>query len=261
MLRGLSDDDWIRPTACIGWSVHDVALHIAGGLLANVSRRRDGHLGNFLDYAPDDPGPGGEERLIRTLNAWNEGWVLAARRISPALTIDLIDLAGAGMEAYFRTLDMDAMGDSIGWAGPEPAPVGLDVAREYTEVWSHAAQIREATGRTLIDDPALFAPVLATFAYGLPHALRDVDRPDGTVLRVVLTGDGGGVWWAIRDDSGWRLAAPDGRVPKASVQIDGETAWRLATKGIDPEDARKRARVDGDAGLADGVFNLVAILA
>lgn len=261
MLRDLAPRDWVRPTACAGWSVHDVALHIAGGLLANVSRRRDGHPGDFSAFLPTDPGLDDDERLIRTLNAWNESWVFAARRISPPVTADIIDLAGEALEAYFRTLDLDAPGAAIGWAGPEPVPVWLDVAREYTELWTHAAQIREATGRELVDDPALFAPVMATFAHGLPHALRDVDRPVGTSLRVILTGAGGGEWRAVRAGSRWRLGVPNDRSPDATVEIEAVTAWRLATKGIDPGEAQARARADGDATLADGFFGLLAILA
>lgn len=261
LLRSLDDRDWRRATACAGWSVHDVALHIAGGLLANVSRRRDAHAGNFSGFSPGDRSLDDDQRFIRTLNAWNETWVLAARRISPSLTIGIIDMAGAALEDYFRTLDLNALGDAVGWAGPDPAPVWLDVAREYTEVWSHTAQIREATGRVLVDDARLFAPVMATFAHALPHALREVERPDGTALRVVLTGSGGSEWWAIRGGTGWRLAQHSARPPDASVRIDAESAWRLATNGLDATEARARARVQGDAGLADGFFSLRAILA
>ena len=49
LLASLSEPEWRLPTACPDWSVHDVALHIAGGLLAHVSRRRDGHPGNLED--------------------------------------------------------------------------------------------------------------------------------------------------------------------------------------------------------------------
>jgi hypothetical protein len=261
LLESLDAPDWGMPTACDGWSVHDVALHIAGGLLANVSRRRDGHPGNFSGFAPDDTSLRDDERLIHTLNAWNETWVLAARRISPSLTMGIIDMAGAALEAYFRTIDLNALGDAVGWAGPDPAPVWLDVAREYTELWSHTAQIREATGHGLVGDPVLFAPVMATFAHGLAHALRGIDRQEGTALRVVLTGAGGGAWEVARETDGWRLVQPSGEVPDASVEIDSEDAWRLATRGLPPDEARSRALVDGDAGLADGFFRLVAILA
>ena len=33
---------------------------------------------------------------------------------------------------------------AVNWAGPEPAPIWLDPAREYTERWVHQQHIRDA---------------------------------------------------------------------------------------------------------------------
>jgi len=41
LLTSLTGDDWVQPTACPGWSVHDIALHLLGVELGNVSVRRD----------------------------------------------------------------------------------------------------------------------------------------------------------------------------------------------------------------------------
>jgi hypothetical protein len=43
LLSGLSAEEWQKPTVCAGWSVKDVALHLLGGEIGNLSRRRDGH--------------------------------------------------------------------------------------------------------------------------------------------------------------------------------------------------------------------------
>lgn len=261
LLRRLSTEEWSLPTACDGWTVHDVALHIAGGLLANVARRRDKHPGNFETFTPRRTEPGESDPFIRTLNAWNEMWVLAARRISPALTIELIDSAGDQLEAYFRTVDLNAIGDPVGWAGPDPAPVWLDVAREYTESWTHFAQIREATGRGVVDEPRLFAPVLETFLQAVPHALRKIQRPPGTTLRIVINGDVGGIWNATRTHEGWALLSGGAVLPAAAVELDGVVAWRLATKGMGPVDARRQILIEGDREPGAAFLNLVAILA
>jgi uncharacterized protein (TIGR03083 family) len=42
LLRGLGRPDWARPTACPGWSVHDIAAHILGDHVGRLSRHRDG---------------------------------------------------------------------------------------------------------------------------------------------------------------------------------------------------------------------------
>ena len=50
-----------------------------------------------------------------------------------------------------------------GVAGPDPAPVWLDCARDFPEYWVHQQQIRAATGRTGNDDPKVVHAVLDTF--------------------------------------------------------------------------------------------------
>jgi Mycothiol maleylpyruvate isomerase N-terminal domain len=75
---------WRLPTAC-RWSVGDVAGHLLGVELANVSRRRDGHR--------VDPAPG--EAPGAWLAAFNDDWVRAARRLSPRVVAGMLDLAGS----------------------------------------------------------------------------------------------------------------------------------------------------------------------
>jgi Mycothiol maleylpyruvate isomerase N-terminal domain len=129
LLRDLDPADWDRDTACPGWTVADVARHLLGVELGNVSRRRDGHR--------VDPPPGAD--LPSWLDGLNEGWVRAARLLSARVIADLLDVAGAWFEAHAAGLDLDAAGPPVWWVGPEPAPVWLDVAREYTERWGAPA--------------------------------------------------------------------------------------------------------------------------
>jgi uncharacterized protein (TIGR03083 family) len=90
LLASLPDDDWARPTACPGWDVHAVAAHLLGVELGNVSIRRDGWgLGPAQGEDPD-----------AWLNAFNQQWVDAARRISPALVTELLNLAGLRFEEH-----------------------------------------------------------------------------------------------------------------------------------------------------------------
>ena len=37
LLTSLTDGDWAQPTSCPGWSVHDIAAHLLGVELGNVS--------------------------------------------------------------------------------------------------------------------------------------------------------------------------------------------------------------------------------
>src|SRR5688500_19297292 len=58
-----------------------------------------------------------------------------------------ICVAGEEWSGFVQSVDIGAMGDSIGWAGPDPAPVWLDIAREFTERWVHQQHIRDAADR------------------------------------------------------------------------------------------------------------------
>ena len=261
LLSGLTDEQWAAPTVCAGWTVKDVALHLLGGTAANVSRRRDGFGANFLSYVPEGGSLDDEATFVATINGWNEGWVIAARRLSPRLLCELLDLTMRDLADYFRTVDLLATGGTVGWAGPEPAPVWLDVAREYTEHWTHQAQIRDAVGAPLLDEPRLFAPVLATFMHALPHTLRHLARPEGTRLRVVVTGPAGGTWEVIRAGSGWEFARPRDAPAGARVSLGQDIAWRLVTKGMTAREARAHARIEGDEPLAAAVLEMVAIIA
>ncbi len=261
LLAGLSDDEWRAPTVCAGWSVKDVALHLLGGDLGNLSRRRDGLAGGLSAYAPPGADLADPAILAVALGRWNEGWIEAARRLSPRLLCELLAVTGDALHAYYRGLDLAALGGPVSWAGPDPAPVWLDVAREYTEQWTHQAQIRDALGRPGLRERRLFAPVLATFMHALPYTLRGVAAPVGTCLRVTITGEAGGEWLAVRQADRWILGTDPAQVADAAAALDQDRAWRLFTKGLTRDAALRAVRMTGDRALAGAVLDMVSIIA
>jgi uncharacterized protein (TIGR03083 family) len=106
LLASLTPPEWDAATSCPGWSVHGVASHLLGVEIGNVSIRRDGWGLR--------PGPG--ESLDEWLDGFNQQWVAAARRVSPALLTELLDLAGRRFEETVAALDLDAAGGSVDWA-------------------------------------------------------------------------------------------------------------------------------------------------
>ncbi len=252
LLESLSESEWALPTVCDGWSVKDVALHVLGDDVGVLSRKRDGHSSatKQLDSW---------EELVAFLNEWNERWVEAARRISAPLLIELLRHTADDLHQYFTSLDLDETGGPVSWAGPEPAPVWLDVAREYTERWLHQQQMRNAVKRPGAKEPALFAPVLATFVRALPQTYRDVDAPEGTHVKLTIAGESGGEWSVVREAAGWGLYVDVASEPNAVVSIDQERAWRLFAKGIDKLECD--AKVEGDRALGNRLLDTVSIIA
>jgi uncharacterized protein (TIGR03083 family) len=247
LLRGLSGRDWERATACPGWSVHGVVAHLLGVELGNVSVRRDRWA----------LGPAEGEDLDSWLNAFNQQWVDAARRISPALLIELLNVAGRRFDEHLAFLDLDATGGPVEWAtGSDPAPVWLDVAREYMERYVHQQQIREATGRPRLG-PAFTSPVLTTAAHALPRALDQVTRPPGTVVTFIAEGAGGGTWHVVRAATGWELVPAPLAGPaacRARTTVDG--ALKLYVR--DP--SAPALTWQGDRELAEALAGVKAIL-
>jgi uncharacterized protein (TIGR03083 family) len=258
LLRGLSAADWEAPTVCLGWSVKEVAAHLLGDDVGRLSWGRDGYVNPAFAAGLDVATLPG---LVAAIDRQNAVWVTGTRRISPGLLIELLAMTGELTEAYFTSLDMTALGMPVDWAGPEPAPVWLDVAREYTERWVHQQHIRDAVGKPGLKERRWFAPVLDAFVRGLPRALRNAPAANGAALRLTIAGDSGGEWVALRHKGNWMLGTAPGMSVDAMVELDEDYAWRLFTKGISKEEARRSARIEGDEALAEQALETVSILA
>jgi uncharacterized protein (TIGR03083 family) len=249
LLRSLTPEQWALPTVCAGWSVKDIAAHLVADDLGRLSHERDGFsAGRFVPRSPDTF----EAELLEFINAQNEAWVASMRRVSPRLLIDLLDWAGQRTQVYFESLDPDAPGLGVSWAGESESANWFDLAREYTERWHHQAQIREAVGAPMLYEPRLFTPLIATLVRGVPHSLRSLDAPESTHIRIVFH-DPNQALSLVRGAGRWQLVQPVAEKSDATVELDGDTAWRVFTKNIPPAEARKRATITGDEALGEHV--------
>lgn len=253
LLESLSDDDWARRTAAPAWSVKDIAAHLLGGDIGILSRERD-------RFHPSSKPIQTYNELVILVDTLNDQWVLAARRISPRVLRELLAITGPLVEAHLSSLDLHALGEPVSWAGPTPAPVWFDIAREFTERWHHQQQIRDATARPPLYDPFFLSPVLQTFVRALPHSFRNEECPAGTVVRFEISGNAGGVWFLIKTPGAWQLSLESGVEPRSDVVVPQDLAWRMFTKGISPKKARSSAIVRGDIALALPIFRTVAVI-
>lgn len=259
LLGGLTEDAWAAPTACPGWSVRAVACHLLADDVGRLSGGRDGFHNPWF-YA------GGEDLatfagVVAAIDRQNAEWVTATRRLSPRLVTELLRFTGDATAAYVRSLDLTAIGMAVDWIGPEPAPIWLDLAREYTERWTHQQHIRNAVNRPGLTDRRWFGPVLETFVRGVPRALAGAPARDGAVVRLDISGEAGGSW-SFRLGDRWTLvAAPDSGEVASRVTLDQDDAWRIFTNGMPIEVARQRASIAGDRRLGERVLGTVSILA
>jgi hypothetical protein len=192
------------------------------------------------------------------LDEFNQLWVDAARRISPDVLTELIDLAGRRFEEHVAGLDPDAIGGPVEWATQDaPAPVWLDIAREYMERYVHQDQIRRACQRPPLGK-RFAGPVLATAVHALPLALADVDRPPGTIVAFIAAdGDNEAAWYLTRTQHEWELGRA---VPAEPADCEVRTTTAGAIQSFVRDPAAPAFTWRGDPELARAVSQAKAVL-
>ncbi len=254
LLDGVGPDDWDRLTIVPGWRVRHIAGHLLDTALRRLTVARDGVV---LD-GPASGAPGDLRAFVDRANA--EG-VRVYGRLSPAVVRALMQPASEAIRAWFAGRAPDAPAVfPVSWAGELASAHWFDLARELTERWHHQQQIRLALDRPGIMTRDLYHPVLDCFMRALPHSFRDVAAPDGSHLAVEITGAAGGTWRLYRDGTRWLLTTDPLDAPLARVTLGDDIAWRVFTKGIPADEARRRSRLDGDLTLAARVLTTLAIV-
>jgi uncharacterized protein (TIGR03083 family) len=256
LLRSLSGDDWSRPTACALWSVKDVVAHLLDSSIRRLSFGRD-----TLPSTPDTPISSYAD-LVQYLNRLNAEWVTACRRLSPRVLMDFLDFTAAQVHAFFQSLDPYTPAlFPVAWAGEDVSPNWFDIGREYTERWLHQQQIREAVGAPGLTGREWLHPTLDVFVRALPYTYREVEAAPARSVRFEILGEAGGVWTLVRKAAGWELFNGSSRNADAVVRLDQDTAWKLFSKGLRPDAARQRVKIDGERSLAEPVLGSLAIMA
>ena len=257
LLSGLTPEEWDRPTVCGDWTVKDLVQHMLGSHVGMISGWRDDyrnpHFSDGLDISNWDD-------LLAAIDRQNANWVTATQRISPQLLVELFRTIGDEFVATMSTVDPMELSGPVDWAGPDPAPAWMQLAREYTEYWIHQQHIRDAVGKPGLTDRRMYFPVLDALARAIPHNLRNRSAAEGTLARLVVTGEAGGTWSARRSNKIWELIEEDSPAA-ATVTLDQDLAWRLFTKGVRSAEAIERIEVAGDPDLARPIVEMVTILA
>src|SRR5436190_11387360 len=85
LLKRLSSGDWQKQTVAKQWVVKDVAAHLLDGNYRRIALHRVGWTAapasNFEYY----------DELVDYFHTMNADWVKAARRLSPAILIELLE--------------------------------------------------------------------------------------------------------------------------------------------------------------------------
>ncbi|HEY1061808.1 MAG TPA: maleylpyruvate isomerase N-terminal domain-containing protein [Daejeonella sp.] len=238
VLNGLDRRQWNNDTLCKQWKVKDIAAHLLDGALRRLSIGRDA-------YQTEPPEIKSYQDLINYLNALNADWVNAYKRVSPEIILEQLKLAQVQMLQYLESLDPDAKAIfPVSWAGEDVSTNRFDIAREYTERWHHQQQIRQAVGAKSIMNRELYNPFLQICMQALPYHYRSFELPEGTLIRVEVVGEAGGVWSIVRKGPKWEFSNEPGEIA-SQIYIDQNIAWMLFSKGMEINQAKQYWQVIG----------------
>lgn len=257
LLRSLSPEDWQKRTLAPLWTVHDIALHLLDGNIRSLSMLRDSYFGvkpgEINDYSD----------LVRFLNQLNADWVQAMKRVSPEVLIDLLEHTGKQYIELLESLDPFATASfSVAWAGEEQSQNWFHIAREYTEKWHHQQQIRYAVGQTAsLYEKELYLPYLETSMRALPYHYRDIKAPKNDTIAFVIKTESDPVWHLRFNGKEWELVNPGVHSLVCTITIDGETAWRIFTKGISKQEAAENVTIGGRRDLGEKILDMLAVMA
>jgi uncharacterized protein (TIGR03083 family) len=257
LLRNLSVDDWSKPTAARQWTVKDITAHLLDGDVRRLAFQRD----NAPMVPPETPIESYRD-LVDFLNQLNADWIKAARRISPRLLIEFLEVTGTQVCELFKSLD--PFGPAlfgVAWAGEQESQNWFDIAREYTEKWHHQQQIRDAAGAPALTDRKWLFPVLDIFLRGLPHTYREIQADEGTNAIFIIKGAAGGAWTLKREGAEWKLYTGQSESADCELSLDQDVAWRLLTKGLSREEAEARVKITGDDRLGKPFLGMLAVMA
>ncbi len=225
LLVDLRADEWMTPNLAVYGQTRDLIAHLAG-----VEESLLGILGHGIAPEPE---------LWADHSRATESFVASLRSESPSRVADRWVHAARRLGALGANLPAEmpvAVNDVL------TSVRGMFVLRTF-EVWTHHDDVCRATGRALSTlDAARLSLMSSELINVLPFALavRGTARP-GRTVRIVFTGDGGGVFDQTMD-VGSSVGVPD-----AVVTADVLYFCRLAANRAMPTELA--ANVEGDGEL------------
>lgn len=214
LLGTLETSDWDRPSACPGWSVTDVVLHLAQTEEAVVASITG------AGFAP--PAVSGA-----TVDEVMERWVGSERGSSAQ---DVFARWRAARRSALDALRAAEPDRAVGWAAAPLKPRTLATTR-LSEHWLHALDIAEPLGRPLPDEDRLWH--VARLAHRtLPYAYTRAGRSDPPTLFLDLVSPSGEAWSFGEPDADCAIAGSAGEFCRvAGRRLASSAALSIDARG------------------------------
>lgn len=245
VLRGLSDDDWQRPTMAGAWVVRDVLAHLVDLTYRRLSFHRD----RMLPPPPAEPIES-ERDFADFINTINAQWIEASRRFSPRVLTDMFEKGSRDLADWFESLPMEGPAlFGVSWAGEQESEGWFDIGREFTELWHHGEQIRRAVGAPPLD-PRYLRATIEIALRGLPYAYRDVPAATDDSVVLDVSGPAGGLWTLSAAEGRWALHAGESPSASTRLRMTDDALWMLLFNALTGDAATDAIVIDGRPELA-----------
>ena len=225
----LDRDGLSRPSACSGWTITDVLLHLAQTnelAVASVAQR-------FADAVGSAP-PVGE---VSSVDEWADAVVDAERGTDPVVVRDRWAASAATQVQVFAACDPDAR---VQWVAGDMAARTLATTR-LSETWIHAGDVAEGLGTTVESTDRLWhiaRLVQRTVPYSYLRAGRE---PHGSV-GFRLWSPSGEPWTFGPADAATVVSGPAAELCAVAGQRLDATVSSLRADGPDAADVLELVR-------------------
>ena len=244
----LTDEEWARPSGCVGWRVQDVAAHAGSNFKAAADPAPPS-----AEPAPSLPAERLMDMLVEPRLQWSSAQVLEELRVYAPRLVGVLSavqeepLASTPMTmADLGTYPMHQLADA--YAFDLYCHLRIDVLAPRGPI---AREVPAA-------DQARLAPAVGWMLAGLPQMQGDafpfVDRP----LTLRLTGPGGGSW-TIRGSGDGHVDIEAGEDPDSATTI-ASSAHDFVLWGTKRADWRDLVTVSGDRELAERFLDTLNIV-
>ena len=247
LLLSLDDDDWSRETDCPGWSVRDVAAHIAA-----LESELAGDGGPEVEPA-DQEGAGGNLSAAYTQAGIDER--------SGRTPHELIDEITDAVRRSAAKVDADPPRDPK--AKPERTPAGVEwdqqtlLRNRVVDLWVHEQDIRRAVDRPGDLDTPAAEVVTETLLSALPYVIaKRAGAEPGTTVLVVL--DNRQAAYEVNGNGRCKPVDDVPTNPTVRLQMDTETLAILGAGRRDP--LTVEVVIGGDRSLGERIVQEMVVI-
>lgn len=243
LLLSLDEDDWSRETDCPGWTVRDIAAHLAA----------------LESELAGDPAPEVDATSVRgsLSTAYTQAGIDERRDQTPR---ELIDEFTDAVRRRVAQLDADPPRDPKATPPHNPGGVEWDwqtlLRNRVVDIWVHEQDIRRAVDRPGDLDTPAAEVVTETFLSALPYVIgkRAGAEPGTTVLLVV---DGRHAAYEVNANGRCKPVDDVPANPTVRLRMDAETLAVLGAGRRDP--LTVDVVIGGDRTLGERIVQGMAV--